>query len=300
MEQFGFLEGRQIQEAVGVAKEGLHSLKNTRSKGAILNIDLSKAFDRVNWTYIRLLLTHIGFHVPFIKWIMACITSVSFAVLINGETSPFFKSERGLGQGCPLSPLLFLLVEEGLSKSLEAAARAGTFQGISISSGMKITHLLFVDDIHIFCNGKVGDAETLVDILANFLLATGMIINVQKSTISTSELDEEENEVYQRLFPFTLQDISQGIKYLGFQLKPNSYKKEDWKWLIEKVEKRLNNWSFRWLSRAGRLTLKKSILESIPFYWMPLALIPKGILEKIRKFCERFIWSGSREKYTLF
>jgi hypothetical protein len=86
---------------------------------------------------------------------------------------------------------------------------------------------------------KVGDIETLADILATFLLATGMIINEKKYTISTSELDEEENEVYQRLFPFTLQDISQGIKYLGFQLKPNSYKKEDWKWLIEKVEKRL-------------------------------------------------------------
>jgi hypothetical protein len=154
MEQFGFLEGRQIHEAVGVAQEGLHSLKTTRSKGEILKIDLSKAFDRVNWTYIRLLLTHIGFHVPFIKWIMACITSVSFAVLINGATSPFFKSERGLRQGCPLSPLLFLLVAEGLSKSLEEATRVGTFQGISVSSGMKITHLLFVDDILIFCNGK--------------------------------------------------------------------------------------------------------------------------------------------------
>jgi hypothetical protein len=155
-----------------------------------------------------------------------------------------------------------------------------------------------VDDILIFCNGKVGDVETLADILSLFRLATGMIINEQKSTISTSELDEEEKEVYRRLFPFTLQDISQGIKYLGFQLKPNSYKKEDWKWLIAKLEKRLNSWSFRWLSRAGRLTLTKSVLEAIPVYWMSLAWIPKGVLEKIRRICARFIWSGSGEKYT--
>jgi hypothetical protein len=132
-EQFSFLEGRQIHEAIGVAQEGLHSLKTTRSKGAILKIDLSKAFDRVNWAYIRLLLTHLGFQVPFIKWVMACISSVSFAVLINGAASPFFKSERGLRQGCPLSPLLFLLVAEGLSKALDAAARSGTFQGISVT-----------------------------------------------------------------------------------------------------------------------------------------------------------------------
>jgi hypothetical protein len=65
-----------------------------------------------------------------------------------------------------------------------------------------------------------------------------------------------------------------------------------------KVEKRLNNWSFRWLSRAGRLTLTKYVLEAIPVYWMSLAWIPKGILEKLRKICARFIWSGSGEKYT--
>jgi hypothetical protein len=70
-EQFGFLEGRQIHEAIGVAQEGLHSLKTTRAKGTILNIDLSKAYDRVDWSYIRLLLTHLGFEVPFIKWVMA-------------------------------------------------------------------------------------------------------------------------------------------------------------------------------------------------------------------------------------
>jgi hypothetical protein len=157
-----------------------------------LKIDLSKAFDIVNWAYICLLLTHLGFQVPFIKWIMACITSFSFAVLINGAAFPFFKSEIVLRQGCPLSPLLFLLVSESLSKALDAAARAGTFQGISVSSGLKLTHLLFVDDILIFCNGKAGDAEILADILVLFRLAIGMIINQHKSTISTFELEEEE------------------------------------------------------------------------------------------------------------
>jgi hypothetical protein len=77
-EQFGFLNGHQIHEAIGVAQEGLHSLRTMRSKGVVLKIDLSKSFDRVSWSFIRLLLTHLGFEVPFIKWIMACITSVSF------------------------------------------------------------------------------------------------------------------------------------------------------------------------------------------------------------------------------
>lgn len=79
-EQFGFLEGRQIHEPIGVAQEGLHSIKTKTIKGVILKIDLSKAYDSVNWLYLRLLLTHLGFHLDFIRWIMSCISSMYFAV----------------------------------------------------------------------------------------------------------------------------------------------------------------------------------------------------------------------------
>jgi hypothetical protein len=120
LEQFGFLEGRQIHEAIGVAQEALHNIKTRKLKSVVLKIDLSKAYDRVSWLYLRLLLTHLGFTVPFIRWIMCCITTVTFSVLINGSATDFFRSERGLRQGCPLSPLLFLLVVEGLSRALAA------------------------------------------------------------------------------------------------------------------------------------------------------------------------------------
>ena len=108
-EQFGFLEGRQIHEAVGVAQEGLHSIKTKKLKETVLKIDLSKTYDKVSWLYICMLLTHLGFAIGFIRWIMSCITTVSFLVLINGAASPFFHSERSLKQGCPISPLMFLL-----------------------------------------------------------------------------------------------------------------------------------------------------------------------------------------------
>ena len=117
-EQLKFLVGREIHEAVGVAQEGLHSMKTKNLKGAILKIDLVKAYDKVSWIYIHMLLAHLGFCIGFIRWIMSCITIVSFSVLINGVASPFFHAERGLRQGCPLSPLLFLLVAKGLSRLL--------------------------------------------------------------------------------------------------------------------------------------------------------------------------------------
>jgi hypothetical protein len=109
-----------------------------------------------------------GFEVSFIRWVMRCISTVSFVVLINGSTSPFFHSEKGLIQGCPLSPLLFLLMVEGLSRVIGEAKRSSSFPGIQISNLLKITHLLFVDDL-IFCDGTRRDVESLANIMSFFL-----------------------------------------------------------------------------------------------------------------------------------
>ena len=137
-----------------MAQEGLHSIKTRHRKGAVIKIDLSKAYDKASWLYLRLLLTHLGFNMDFIRWVMSCISSVSFVVLINGVASPFFHAERGLRQGFPLSPLLTLLVAKGLSRYLKKALEEGDFKGISTSTNLDITHLLFVDDILIFCDGS--------------------------------------------------------------------------------------------------------------------------------------------------
>jgi hypothetical protein len=123
-----------------------------------------------------------------------------------------------------------------------------------------------VDDILIFCSGRRRDAEVLANILSLFCSTTSMQINIQKSTLSFSEMEREEEEIYQSLFHFTFQDFSEGLKYLGFHLNPNNYLKKDWKWLISKLDKRLYGWSFKWLSKVGRLTLTKEILEAIPVY----------------------------------
>eukprot|EP00253_Pinus_taeda_P014791 PITA_14791 len=255
MEQFGFLEGRQIHEAIGVAQEVIHSIKQKKTKGSILKIDLSKAYDRINWLYLRLFLTHLGFNYSFVSWIMGCITNVSFVVLINGVASPFFKSQRGLRQGCPLSPLLFLLVAEGLSKLIHKSRR--------------------------------------------FDKIKGMKINSRKYQVSVTGFNRRECSRISNLFPYQIQPLDSPFKYLGFWLKPDSYKKEDWNWIIAKLEARISHWSFRWLSRAGRVTLIKSVLLAISVYWAALTWIPKGIMEKIRRLCYRFLWAGSNDNSAL-
>jgi hypothetical protein len=182
-----------------------------------------------------------------------------------------FHVEKGLRQGCPLSPLLFLLVAEGLSRALEDAKSHGVFRGIPISLTLKLTHLLFVDHVLFLCNGKRGDEENTYNILDLFSRATSMQINERKSTLSINNMEADVLNFYRSIFHFEVRDIDSSLKYLGFQLKSNCYKKSDWIWLIAKLEKRLKVWSFRWLSRAESLVLVKLALESIPIYWMSIA-----------------------------
>jgi hypothetical protein len=123
----------------------------------ILKLDLKKAYDKVSWQFLRLLLYHIGLNWKVTQWIMVCITSVNMAVLVNGVPIEFFKSHRGLHQGCPLSPLLFLLVVECLSRLLKQAVETGSFQGFKVATGTYISHLLFFYDVLILGASKYED-----------------------------------------------------------------------------------------------------------------------------------------------
>ena len=147
----------------------------------------------------------------------------------------------------------------------------GTFRGIQISQDLKMTHLLFMDDVLIFCSGSVRELNTLYDILKLFSKVTGMEINVGKSTMSTHLLSDMERQEHLTLFPFNVGSLERGLKYPSFYLKPNDYRKQDWVWLLEKMEKRLKQWSRKWLSRASRLVSVKVVQEAIPVYWMSLA-----------------------------
>eukprot|EP00253_Pinus_taeda_P011269 PITA_11269 len=245
-----------------------------------------------------MILIHIGFPPALINWIMACITSPTFSILINGSASHFFHSEGGLRQGCPLLPLLFLLVIEALSRLIISAKREGSIRGLKITDECFLTHLLFVDDVLILLDGSIQDTTTFTRILSLFSTATGMEVNRSKSTITLVGTSANESLVARRAFLFTSQPLDRGLKYLGYWLKPTCQKIVDWVWLVTKIEKRLTCWSHRYLSRAGRLTLIKSVLEATPIFWMALAWIPRNILAKLQQLCNRYLWAGNQDKHT--
>lgn len=303
-EQFGFLSNRQILDAVGVAQECLHSIKQKKMKVAVLKLDLMKAFDRVDWTFLRLILLQAGLPFEVVNWIMGCVSSANFSVLINGHPSDFFKGDRGLRQGCPLSPLLFLLVIEGLSLILSLAKANNQFTGIKITPRLLISHLLFRDDVLIFGKGSLQDWGYLAIILKLFCNASGMKINAHKSSFFISsdlEPDLAFRHQVEQLFPFNCLCLQDGFQYLDFYLKPNCYKSMDWIWLVRRIERKINTWTFRYLSLGGRLILLSSVIQGIPVLWMSLAIVPKKVLVDIRKRMFHFLWAGkgSLFKYHL-
>jgi hypothetical protein len=122
----------------------------------------------------------------------------------------------------------------------------------------------------------------------------GMSINLEKSCIILNHCSSSKEDSLLNIIPAQSKPLSDGFKYLGFCLKPDCYKKEDWNWLIRKVETRILVWVNCLLSRGGHLVLLKSILESILVYWNSIATIPKGVLDKIRRLCFRFLWVGQK------
>jgi hypothetical protein len=295
-EQFGFLKGRQIIDAIGMAQECLHSIREKKLQALILKIDLKKAYDCVSWDYLRLVLMQCGFGLPTIKWIMGCVSSATYAILINGEPTDFFNSGRGLRQGCPLSPLLFILVMEGLSLALKDSQAEGNITGIKVSRFIKVLHLLFVDDILIMTKASLSEWLEIKRILDNFCGASGLVINAQKTSFLHYGIQPSLLDTYKPFFHFNFLELASGFKYLGYFLKMDRYTSEDWNWLIEKFEKRISHWCNRWLSLGGRLVLIKVVLESQPVYWLALSNLPSSILNNLRQLMFNFLWSGSRKK----
>ena len=119
-------------------------------------MDLIKSYDHVNWGFLRLLL-QIGLPLGTTDWIITCISFSCSVVLMNGTPSKIFNCTRGLQQGWPLSPLLFLLVIEGLSRLISTTKVEGKIKGIKFSPTLFITHLLFVDDVILFCSSTIEE-----------------------------------------------------------------------------------------------------------------------------------------------
>lgn len=182
--QTAFIEGRWINENGILAQEIIHTMKKTRARrGWVgMKLDFSKAFDRLEWNFVLCILKNCGFHQKFIRWIQQCISTVSMSVLINGSPTQTFKPSRGLRQGDPLSPYLFILSMEALSRLLHRAEMEGEIKGIRLSrGGPDISHLMFADDLLITIRASRNEMNYRKQTLDKFCEWSGQQVNIAKS-----------------------------------------------------------------------------------------------------------------------
>jgi hypothetical protein len=297
-EQLVFLQGRQIQDAIGTTHESLHSIKRKKLKSLVLKLDLRKAYDCIDWDFLRMTLLQVGFGLQMTKWIMSCVNSSSYAFLLNGEATDFFRSGRGLRQGCPLSPLLFILVMEGLNLLLKESKGEGNLTGIKVSRMIKILHLLFVDNVLIMTKATLKEWLEIDKIIKLFCKASGLQVNDSKTTVHFEGLSDADLITFKSFLPYTFTDLSFSFKYLGYFLKTGVYRAGDWNWLVTKMEKKIGLWCNRWLSLGARYILLKSVLESQPVYWMSLETIPRSVLNKIQITYVQFPLEWSQRNST--
>jgi hypothetical protein len=202
-EQLGFLQGRQIIDAVGMAQECLHSIKKKNLKALILKLDLKKAYDYINWDFLRLILIKIGFGLLVTNWIMSCVTSVTYAVLVNGEPTNFFHRGKGLRQGSHCHHCYSSLVMEGLSILLKKGKVTGKLTGVKVARIVNILHLFFVDDVLIMSRASIEEWKEIAGILETFISATGLEINIEKSYFHVAGMDDYNLAPFRDLFPIT-------------------------------------------------------------------------------------------------
>ena len=282
-----------------MAFEVFHHMKrmNAKKRGNMaIKLDMSKVYDRIEWDYLEHIMRRMGFSDRWIDRIMTCVSTVTYSFLVNGKPTEIVTPHRGLRQGDPISPYLFLLCVEGLGAMLQQAQEQQRIHGISVARGApSITHLFFADDSIIFVRANDREASVIADILRRYEGLSGQKVNLDKCEISFSN-NLESNVRETTKARLGMREVEWHDKYLGLPTLLGRSKKISFASIIDRIWKKLQGWKEKLLSRAGKEVLIKAVAQAIPSYAMSCFKLPTTFCHEIESIINKFWWGNAGGK----
>ncbi|KAL6551326.1 hypothetical protein OROMI_021814 [Orobanche minor] len=294
--QSGFIKGRNITDNILTAHEVTHDISQSMTN-TIIKLDMEKAYDRINWNFIFQVMTRFGFSVAWVNFIKSCISNCWFSILVNGQSAGFFKSDRGIRQGDPLSPLIFAIAADYFSRSIDKMFDRNPTMFYKIKKNVKITHLAYADDILIFLNATKKNLHLLNNCLTHYENVSGQKVNNFKSNFIMYKPTPQVASWVQRISGF--KNATLPVMYLGVPLWKGFQSFEMYSPLISKIKTKILNWNHHLLSTGGRLELIKSVLNSIAFFSLQVLKPPENVIIALERIFNKFLWGTSDNRRRL-
>ncbi|KAJ0544992.1 putative RNA-directed DNA polymerase transcription factor SBP family [Helianthus annuus] len=293
--QAAFVGGRNILDNPMIISELVSWKKHKKEKLMIFKVDFQKAFDSLNWKFLFKTMEYLGFPDVWLNWVKGCLESGRGSVLVNGSPTGEFSFKRGLRQGCPMSPYLFILAMEVVGMFMRRAVDLGLFHGVKTpNEGPCISHLCYADDVLFIGEWSEHNIVSLSRLLRCIYLVTGLKVNHSKCQLHGIGVDEDE---VGRMASILNCDIGAlPFMYLGIPIGVNMKRIKFWQPIIDKFNRRLSSWKANSLSFAGRVTLAKAVLGSLPSYYLSFFKAPKTIVKKLEGIRRDFVWGRSNRK----
>ena len=291
--QRGFIPGRHIHDCIMTASEAVNLLHKKAYGGNLaMKIDVRKAFDTVNWQFLIHVLRRFGFTDLFCNWILSILHSAKLSVSVNGKSVGFFSCTRGVRQGNPLSPLLFCIAEEVISRGIEALVLEGKVSQIRASRNLYVpSHCLYADDILIFCKGTLANVKNIMHLFELYGQYSGQLVNARKSKFYSTTISLSRAHTIASITGFSHGNLP--FTYLGFLLFKGKPKTIHLRHIVDRIHHKLSAWKGRLLTIMGRVQLINAVISSMFTYSFQVYKWPPSLLHEVAKSMRNFLWSGN-------